>query len=1252
VFHTGSGGRRAAVAAVAAAAGALALAPAAFAETRFASPTGGTTGNCTSGEPACEINYAVETVAQANDEVVLARGTYNLSDSLEITDPIDVHGPSVDPKPTVNSTASGPAVSLTHSGAKLRRVRIDKSGSFQALFLSNGLVERVFAHSGSTAGSACTTHNGTIRDSICWAEGDSQEALGVNVSGGSGTVTARNVTAVASGTNNADGIRLAVNGGGNYSIDAKSVIAMATGTGSGSEDVSVTASDPGPSTASVTFTNSNYDEVFEFASGGDGNTASVTLAGSGTNQTSPPQFVNAAGGDFHQASASPTINAGATDASSGTSDLDGDPRLEGSAPDIGADELAPPTFYVNSVDDDADTATNGSCDTGAVVNGAPECTLRAAIQESNGNGGAVDRIKFDMESLPANPTITVSNATAFPVITTALDINGCSENQNSSDPCVGLRSDASSTPTATGLNFNTGADDGSTVRGLAFTNWSVALRYASLDPTTGPVTVQNNWFGTKLDGISNEANEFGIALQGDNALIGGDENESGARERNVFSNNSGTAIQISAGDGNKVQGNYFGTTPAGTAAPSGTGATGNGENIEVVQALTPTPQNSPDNTLIGGAVSMVQAGTTECDGVCNVIADATSSGQVRIIDLAGEGPSEASAGSTTIAGNFIGMDKTGTTALAVTNETGILVGNATGVTIGGATAQHRNYITGGAAAIAGSGGHGDLAIQNNFIGLNSAGTAALSPSSGIPVLLSDQPSISTSFTDNRVARGTDSEEGLQVSFGDLAISGNFFGVGIGGQNVGGGNMAIRVVGLDGATISSNVIGNVDAGAGLKLGMSLEDVDNTTVQANKIGTDGTNAQPVNGPGIRLWEFFNDPSTGNTIGGNTAAEENVISNASGNAIEILEDAGEGNDGNRVLRNRGSNNSGLFIDLQPPLGAGNDPNGPNGGIDEPTITGADIQTISGAAEPNAEVRVFKTAAAAGANPGDIQSFVGKVTANGSGNWTLTCPSTDCEAAPSAGDRVAASQATASTNNSSELTAAVAVTDIDADGDGILNGSDNCPGVANPSQANNDGDGQGDACDSDDDNDAVADASDNCQFVSNANQANTDGDGQGEACDFDDDNDGFGDSSDNCPSAAGTVGGCPDDDGDGVPNGSDNCPNAANAGQADFDGDGLGDACDPQLVVGDLDPPETTITKEPRNRSRDRTPTYKFKSDEAGSEFECKLDRKSWKPCDSPKTFKTKPGQHGFKVRAIDTAGNVDPKPDSDRFKVLAPK
>ena len=46
------------------------------------------------------------------------------------------------------------------------------------------------------------------------------------------------------------------------------------------------------------------------------------------------------------------------------------------------------------------------------------------------------------------------------------------------------------------------------------------------------------------------------------------------------------------------------------------------------------------------------------------------------------------------------------------------------------------------------------------------------------------------------------------------------------------------------------------------------------------------------------------------------------------------------------------------------------------------------------------------------------------------------------------------------------------DQDGDSVADSLDNCPAVANPNQANFDGDSEGDACDLDDDNDGMPDA------------------------------------------------------------------------------------------------------------------------------------------------------------------------------------
>jgi trypsin len=96
------------------------------------------------------------------------------------------------------------------------------------------------------------------------------------------------------------------------------------------------------------------------------------------------------------------------------------------------------------------------------------------------------------------------------------------------------------------------------------------------------------------------------------------------------------------------------------------------------------------------------------------------------------------------------------------------------------------------------------------------------------------------------------------------------------------------------------------------------------------------------------------------------------------------------------------------------------------------------------------------------------------------------------------------------------------------------------------------------------------------------------------------------------------------------------------------VGSPCVPPGESGDTAPPDTTITKRPKNKTKKKRVTFEFTSTEAGSSFDCTVDGRTPKaPCTSPIKVKVKKGRHTFQVRATDPSGNSDPTPASDTWK-----
>ena len=84
----------------------------------------------------------------------------------------------------------------------------------------------------------------------------------------------------------------------------------------------------------------------------------------------------------------------------------------------------------------------------------------------------------------------------------------------------------------------------------------------------------------------------------------------------------------------------------------------------------------------------------------------------------------------------------------------------------------------------------------------------------------------------------------------------------------------------------------------------------------------------------------------------------------------------------------------------------------------------------------------------------------------------------------------------------------------------------------------------------------------------------------------------------------------------------------------------------------PQTRITFGPASKTRKRKVVFRFSdsTEQPGTKFFCKLDRKRWQECGSPDTAKhLKLGRHVFSVKAVNAIGMAEPIPQKRAFKVV---
>lgn len=788
--------------------------------------------------------------------------------------------------------------------------------------------------------------------------------------------------------------------------------------------------------------------------------------------------------------------------------------------------------------------TTSDANVAACTVAAGDCSLRGALNNANTDGDT-SVITFDAGVFPSGAPATITLGSTLPVMSAGGDtVDGSA---------AGVIVDGN----AGAVSCFTINSSSNAIRGLRILNCATAIAISGAGATNNTIGGAGAGQGNVISGTG----IFGITINSDASGNTISHNKIGTDAAGSVAAPNVLAVIIQSGatnnsiDGNLISGNFREAIVIAGAGTTLNTVTGNLIGTDVTGAVA----------LANGSGSLDPAAVRLSLGATNNTIGGTGADRNVISGNARDGVLITGAGtnSNTIAGNYIGTDVNGTTALPNGTSPGDWAGvriddGAQNSVIGGA--GEGNVISGNAddgLLITGIGTDSNSAVGNT-IGADVNGTAAL-------------------------PNGTD----IGSLNGGVVIAAGAQGNSVGGSGAGEGNL---------------ISGNSDVG----VHITGAGTDLNTVVGNRIGTDVSGAAALangagpNGAGVQI----DAGAESNTVGGSAGGEGNVISgNSTGSSGVgvILTGAGTGN--NAVLGNMiGTDVSGTtalpnFAGMLVASGAQNNVIGGSTGGQGNVISGNSVRGVwmsntgtSGNTITGNMIGTDVSASAAVPNGSGVSSHGGVVLLSGAENNQIGGISAGDGnvIAFNDGDGVYVETAdTVTTGNTIRGNSIHSNT-----GKGIRNIVDTAP-LAPPPVVLAAGSAFGNACPNCS-VDVYSDAADEGRVFHGSTTANGVGDwafsgavvgpnvtatatdAAGNTSEFsaplacnDSDADGVCNSGDNCPSIANAN--QADGDGDGVGTLCDNCPSTPNANQANGDGDPFGDACDncPAVFTAWMVPP-----------------------------------------------------------------------------------